>query len=249
MYHQPGKISRRCKEEQSFVQYITTEEADNKGGDLATSCSRASVFNRLQPFISQGCPSMFNRIGEDKAPKLSVFQRLERDSQPKPSVFTIIARGKKPSGSSPAQIESSVFNRLGETNEVQSCVPSRMKRVSTLDVKIDGSLKVKKHTLVITNYDASANSKEEIKDEDQVSFNHITIREADVLEIEVEPAEAPKTLKDGGHSIIDELKELNLGMKEDQRPIYVSTMLTPEEEKQYFHLPSKYRDVFAWSYK
>jgi len=26
-------------------------------------------------------------------------------------------------------------------------------------------------------------------------------------------------------------------------------MLTPEEEKQCFHLLSKYRDVFAWSYK
>jgi len=41
-----------------------------------------------------------------------------------------------------------------------------MKRVSTLDVKIDGSLKVKKSTLVITSYEASSNSKEEIKDEE-----------------------------------------------------------------------------------
>jgi len=79
--------------------------------------------------------------------------------------------GKKPSGSSPAQIESSVFNRLGETNEVQSFVPSHMKCVATLDVKIMGSLKVKRHTLVITNCEASSNSKDEIKDEDKVSFN------------------------------------------------------------------------------
>jgi len=76
---------------------------------------------------------MFNRIGKDKAPKLFVFQKLKRDSKPKSSVFTRIARGKKSSRSSPAQMESSVFNCLGETNEVQSFVPSRMKRVSTLD--------------------------------------------------------------------------------------------------------------------
>jgi len=73
-----------------------------------------------------------------------------------------------------------------------------MKRVSTLDVKIDDSLKVKRRTLVITNYDASSNSKDEIKDQGQVSSNHITFWEANDLEKEVEPTEEPKTLEDGG---------------------------------------------------
>ena len=124
-----------------------------------------------------------------------------------------------------------------------------MKRVSTLDTKIDGSLKVKKHTLVITNCDSCSNSKDEIKDEDQVSSNHITSQEANDLETEVNPAEAPKTLEDGGQARVDELKERNLRMKEDPHPVYVSTMLTPEEQGQYFQLLSEYRDVFAWSYK
>jgi len=44
---------------------------------------------------------------------------------------------------------------------------------------------------------------------------------------------------------VDELKELNLGTKEDPRPIYASAMLTLEEEKHYFHLLSEYRDLFA----
>jgi len=122
-----------------------------------------------------------------------------------------------------------------------------MKRISTLDVKIDGSLKVKRRPLVITSY--SWNSKGEIKDEDQVSSNHITIQEPHDLEIEVEPAQAPKAREDGGQAIIDELKELNLEMKEDPRLIYVISMLTPEEWKQYFHLLYEYRDVFVWSYK
>jgi len=69
------------------------------------------------------------------------------------------------------------------------------------------------------------------------------------LETEVELAEAPKTIENGGQATVDELKELNLRMKEDPYPIYVSTMLTPEEEKQFFHLLSAYRDVFPWSYK
>ena len=41
-------------------------------------------------------------------------------------------------------------------------------------------------------------SKDEIKDEEQVSSNHITIREDDDLETEIEPTEAPKILEDGG---------------------------------------------------
>jgi len=91
-----------------------------------------------------------------------------------------------------------VFNCLGETNEFQSFVSSCITRVFTLDVKIDGSLKVKRHTSVITNYDANSNSKDEIKYKDQVSSHHITIQEADDLETEVELAEALTTLEDGG---------------------------------------------------
>jgi len=35
----------------------------------------------------------------------------------------------------------------------------------------------------------------------------------------------------GGQATVDEPKEQNLETKEDPRPVYVSTMLTPEEEK------------------
>jgi len=139
--------------------------------------------------MSQGRPTVFTRIGKDRAPTLSVFQRLKRDSQLKSSVFTRIAKGKNLSGSSPAQVESSVLNHLGEASEVQSLIPSHIKRISMMDAKIDGSLKIKRRTLVITNYDASLNLKDKIEEEDQVSSNHITIREVDDLEIKVEPAE------------------------------------------------------------
>jgi len=53
----------------------------------------------------------------------------------------------------------------------------------------------------------------------------------------------------GGQATVDDLKELNLGNKEEPHLIYVSSLLTQEEEKEYFDLLSKYKDVFAWSYK
>ena len=53
----------------------------------------------------------------------------------------------------------------------------------------------------------------------------------------------------GGQATIDDLKELNLGTEEEPRPIYVSSVLTHEEEKEYSDLLSKYKDVFAWSCK
>jgi len=46
------KIAGRRKKAQSLVQYITMKEADNEGGDQATSGSRESVFNRLHLFMS-----------------------------------------------------------------------------------------------------------------------------------------------------------------------------------------------------
>jgi len=41
-----------------------------------------------------------------------------------------------------------MFSVLSKVNEVQSFVASRMKRVSTLNVKNDGSIKVKGCTLI-----------------------------------------------------------------------------------------------------
>ena len=74
-----------------------------------------------------------------------------------------------------------MFNHLGETNEVLSFIPSRKKHVSTLDVRTDGPLKVKRRTLIVTSCQASLNSKGKIKEEEQVSSNHIITWEADDL--------------------------------------------------------------------
>lgn len=56
-------------------------------------------------------------------------------------------------------------------------------------------------------------------------------------------------LEDGVQSTVDELKELNLGTLEDPRPTFISAILTPQEERDYFKLLVEYKDVFSWSYQ
>ena len=53
----------------------------------------------------------------------------------------------------------------------------------------------------------------------------------------------------GGQVNADELKEINLGTDKEPRPIYVSSLLTLEEESKYFELLMEYKDVFTWTYK
>jgi len=159
-------------------------------------------------------------------------------------------RASEKSSNSQLQHEkSSTFSHLGLINEVQSSIPSRMKRFSSLDAKTDGSLRVKRHTVVFTGQQKNSGSNEAAEEEEVISSNHITIHECDDLDSGIELAETPKTFEDGDQATVDDLKELNLGTNEEPRPIYVSSSLTPEEEKQYMELLSEYKDVFAWSYK
>ena len=58
------------------------------------------------------------------------------------------------------------------------------------------------------------------------------MREVDDLDSEIELAETPKSLEDGGQTTVDELKELNLRTPEEPRPIYVSSLLTSEGRRE-----------------
>ena len=52
---------------------------------------------------------------------------------------------------------------------------------------------------------------------------------------------------------VDELKvnveSSKIGTDKEPRPIYVSSLLTLEEESKYFELLMEYKDVFTWTYK
>ena len=56
-----------------------------------------------------------------------------------------------------------------------------MKLVSTLDVKVDDLLKVKRHVLILTVHGAKANLKERTKEEEQTSSNCDASKEVDAF--------------------------------------------------------------------
>ena len=61
------------------------------------------------------------------------------------------------------------------------------------------------------------------------SSHHIVVQECKDLDSDIELAETPKTLEDGGQGTVGDLKELNLGTAEEPYPIYVSSLRTPKE--------------------
>ncbi|KAL0302474.1 UNVERIFIED_CONTAM: hypothetical protein Sangu_3099100 [Sesamum angustifolium] len=111
-----------------------------------------------------------------------------------------------------------------------------------------GSIKVKQH-VSRKLHDSSDNSNEE-EVEIIVGSNHVSIDEGSDSDISEDGIQnAPLQLEDGIQATIDELKELNLGTIEEPRPIFVSALLSLEEEEQYFKTLGEYKDVFAWTYK
>ena len=103
------------------------------------------MFDRLQPSSSIRRPYVFSTIR----------------TQPKPSVFNRIKKGIEPLKAPSQKLQSSVFNRLGDINEVQTSIPSRMKRFSTLDVKTKGSLRMKRRTVIFAGQQTNSDSNRE----------------------------------------------------------------------------------------
>jgi len=120
--------------------------------------TRTCVFDRLQPSSSTKRPSVFTRIG---APKSSVFNKIKK--------------GTEPLKAPPQDPKGSVFNSLGDTSEVQSFIPSRMKRFSTLDIKTEGSLRVKRHTVIFTGQRSNPDSKKREAQDEVAPSHHITV--------------------------------------------------------------------------
>ncbi|KAL0439075.1 UNVERIFIED_CONTAM: Transposon Tf2-12 polyprotein [Sesamum latifolium] len=66
-----------------------------------------------------------------------------------------------------------------------------------------------------------------------VGSNHANIGEVFDLDIfKDEIQNAPPQLDDGVQATVDELKKLNLGTTQEPRPIFVSALLSPEEEEE-----------------
>nr|GMC71681.1 uncharacterized protein LOC109150426 [Ipomoea batatas] len=181
--------------------------------------------------------SVFDRLGSNpQAPKRkSIHDRLG------------VGQDVKNNASHPVEAEPSKRPR--------SMIPSRMRREIDIHISCGEMLKVQPRTIVHTRAqkwenEESVGSSDDVappQGEEASSF-HITL--CDEIPIEGEDAEeAPHELEKGVRAAIDELKEVDLGTPENPRPIFISTLLSNEDEKIYVELLKEYIDVFAWTYK
>ncbi|XP_075084754.1 uncharacterized protein LOC142168006 [Nicotiana tabacum] len=216
--------------------------------------------------------SVFDRIG-GSTPRALVFERLGHKSEhispkhlkgvaaiSKTSFFCLLGTTKKPSSRNILSKHDEQGHCDVADKEICSAFPSRMKRKSILSISTDGPLKVKISTIVYTcqphretNKEEGAMSTIQGSQREKLDFveisHHITVEDNPCLEVNDEVHEAPPQLEDGEQSTVDELKELNLGTLEDPRLTFISALLTTQEEEEYFKLLTKYKDVFAWTYK
>ncbi|XP_074278402.1 uncharacterized protein LOC141601993 [Silene latifolia] len=233
---------------------------------------RPSIFTRLgRPSVSTKHISVFTRLGNQGESKVKVStlslrtnkksEIHERLGGPSKTVFSRLGAPKKNSGEGRPLSNSTTPNEeeVKVSDDLRSAIPSRMKRMQVVDIIQHEPLKARRRVLVLTGQPKnvepipSSSRPSGVKKpgdlEVTTSSYHITVEEIPDENEEVEADEAPETLEDGGQSTVDELKELNLGTTEDPRPIYVSALLTKEEEEEYYKLLVEYKDVFAWSYK
>ncbi|XP_070663937.1 uncharacterized protein [Malus domestica] len=231
------------------------------------STSRTPVFdrmNRSRPRTSaldhiggQNRTSVFKRLNRPTS-RSSIFERLSKpnkqsntaSSPPRQSALERLEDNMKFSGNRETTSKEEKLDRLAGKGDIRSSIPSRMKRQAILEVDANGPLIVRRRTIIHTGQSAYQQTQEDdIKKEVQDVF-HITIQEGKEDEtLEEDVTAAPPQLEDGGQATVDDLKELNLGTEEEQKPIFVSALLRADEIEEYYQLLSEYKDVFAWTYK
>ncbi|XP_071939172.1 uncharacterized protein [Coffea arabica] len=172
---------------------------------------------------------------ENKTLRVSVFKRLGSQRKQKPQ-NSHRSKGKMAKSLQNLEEPSDCPHKFG------SIIPSRMKRCTDLVIKCGTELRVREHTVVYTR-------PKEDDEESVASCNHITLIDGDSPEEEEDAEDAPPELEEGVKATVDDLKEINLGTSEDPRPIYISALLSPDEEKAYTELLREYQDVFAWTCK
>ncbi|XP_070677927.1 uncharacterized protein [Malus domestica] len=214
-----------------------TSALDHIGGQ-----NRTSVFKRLNRPTSRS--SIFERLSKPNK------QSNTASSPPRQSALERLEDNMKFSGNRETRSKEEKLDRLSGKGDIRSSIPSRMKRQAILEVDANGPLIVRRRTIIHTGQSAYQQTQEDdIKEEVQDVF-HITIQEGKEYEtLEEDVTAAPPQLEDEGQATVDDLKELNLGTEEEQKPIFVSALLRADEIEEYYQLLSEYKDVFAWTYK
>ena len=57
---------------------------------------------------------------------------------------------------------------------------------------------MKRHIVIFTSQQSNSNSNKKERQDEVTSFHHIIVREFEDSDLEIEVAETPKTLEDGG---------------------------------------------------
>ncbi|KAM2599740.1 hypothetical protein TB2_038112 [Malus domestica] len=259
----PVKISSQTKN--ASTQHISVSMEQDQ--EEPKSTSRTPVFDRmnrsrprtlaLDHIGGQNRTSVFKRLNRPTS-RSSIFERLSKpnkqsntaSSPPRQSALERLEDNMKFSGNRETTSKEEKLDRLAGKGDIRSSIPSRMKRQAILEVDANGPLIVRRRTIIHTGQSAYQQTQEDdIKKEVQDVF-HITIQEGKEDEtLEEDVTAAPPQLEDGGQATVDDLKELNLGTEEEQKPIFVSALLRADEIEEYYQLLSEYKDVFAWTYK
>ncbi|XP_019157968.1 PREDICTED: uncharacterized protein LOC109154689 [Ipomoea nil] len=131
-------------------------------------------------------------------------------------------------------------DEIEPSKRLRSMIPSRMIQETYIHVSCGEVLKVQPKTIVHTRLHKEENE-ESVGSSDDVppttqgevaSSFHITL--CDETPIEGEDAEeAPHELEEGVRAVVDELKEVDLGTPENPRPIFISALLSDEDEEIY----------------
>ena len=224
----------------SSSRYIIVEVGESSNQRKDHSSSHISVFDHIEASSSQ----------------ITVFDKLNTtcltqnwDTLACKSVFDRLGTTKWPVNShSQNSINIEVQGEKKANDEIRSSIPSCMKRNFTLDISTEGSLKVKRRTIVHTSQSLIHNEQiEEVSSLFHITIKKDTLSDAKVTNEEVD--EAPPALEDRGQATVNELKEINLGTAEKPWPTFISAFLTPKEEEGYLKILVEYKDVFAWTYK
>ena len=237
---QPAQIWIKKRSNASNCQYITVEVGESLNQRKDHSSSRVLVFDRIEASSS----------------RITVFDRLNTtcltqkwETLACKSIFDRLGATKNPIDShSQNSINFEVQGEKKANEEIRSSIPSRMKPNFTLDISTEGSLKVKKWTIVHTSQSFVHNEQiEEVSSSFHIIVEEDTLLDAETTNKKVD--EAPPALEDGVQATVDELREINLGTTEEPQPTFISALLTLEEEEGYLKLLVEYKDVFAWTYK
>ena len=145
---------------------------------------------------SSPCASVFNRI-ETSSSQITVFDRLNttcltqnRDTLACKSVFDRLGATKRPIDSySQNSINFDIQGKKKANDEIRSSIPSRMKRNFTLDINTEGSLKVKRRTIVHTSQSPIHDEKiEEVSSSFHIAIEEGTLSDAEATNEEVDEA-------------------------------------------------------------